>query len=47
MTLGDIIKKYRKENNIDAGEIRKAAHKAYEELQKTRNDIRLEVIFLC
>ena len=33
---------YRKENNIDAGEIRKAAHKAYEELQKTRNDIRLE-----
>ena len=38
----ELVRYLGKENNIDAGEIRKAAHKAYEELQKTRNDIRLE-----
>ena len=38
----ELVRYLSKENNIDAGEIRKAAHKAYEELQKTRNDIRLE-----
>ena len=38
----ELVRYLSKENNIDVGEIRKAAHKAYEELQKTRNDIRLE-----
>lgn len=36
----ELVKYISKENGIDAGEIRKAAHKAYEELNKTREDIR-------
>ena len=36
----ELVKFIGKENNIPAGEIRAAAHKAYEELQKTREDIR-------
>ncbi len=36
----ELVKYISKENNIPAGEIRAAAHKAYEELTKTREDIR-------
>lgn len=35
----ELVKYIGKENGIDAAEIRQAAHKAYEELKKTRRDI--------
>ena len=36
----ELVRYLGKENNIPAGEIRAAAHKAYEELTRTREDIR-------